>query len=112
MTMATVKAPTLAASVNRFIVVARATLPGRPPQVDFRTAFHARSAVRHALMAMLACSLAACAPRVAEHPSVAQAHGRPPSRRDRSSMAAKDAGDVVWQSATGSPARGEGRDRL
>src|SRR3954469_6267674 len=36
-TMATVKAPTLAASVNR-LIVARATLPGEPPRVDFRTA--------------------------------------------------------------------------
>src|SRR5690349_15496131 len=35
--MATVKAPTLAASVNRFIV-ARAKLPGEPSRVDFRTA--------------------------------------------------------------------------
>src|SRR5690349_7648961 len=108
MTMATVKAPTLAASVNRFIVVARATLPGRPPQVDFRTVFHARSGMRRALIAMLACIAGGCTPTAAEHPSVAP--GRPRAGVDRSASAVKGAGDIVWQSATGSPTRGDGRD--
>lgn len=59
---------------------------------------------------MLVCVSGGCTPKAAEHPSVAL--GRARARVDRSTSAAKSAGDIVWQSATGSPTRGDGRDRL
>ncbi len=59
---------------------------------------------------MLACAAAACAPKAAEHPRLAP--GRVRAGASKSTIAVNGEADIVWQSATGSPTRGDGRDRL
>jgi uncharacterized protein YkwD len=125
--MTTVKAPTLAASVKRFIFVARPTLPGWPSQVDFRTAQNAWRTlafvrVSHAgggcvagfarLFAslFLACLTSGCAPRASLDARDGWAGARPATGARTTHGPQRDM--LLWQTATESPRGGAGTDRL
>jgi uncharacterized protein YkwD len=129
--MATVKAPTLAASVNR-LIVARATLPGQPPRVDFRTAQkrgslrgfeagagaeppRARRGGRHLarLFRSLSLFFLACTGCVSKS-SLESATVVGGARKGEAAHAAlaQPADPLVWQAATTSPEPGAAADRL